>query len=229
MKEFFTNYPFAKIGLLGIPMLVFMLVMENLFPKSSPEGFQNFIIAFEFVRTPDQLHLLFKDFDNSILRKIDKGNYIDFGFMFTYSAFLFLFFRKAAKIFNHKWLLTGTVISMIVLLSDFSENLLLLKITKIYYPEIENEKLLPILSKLQLFTWIKWLGLAICFAMYSRKLIGKRILLNIDAVALILPFLFSFWALTGSSRGISKFTLSVTLAFALLIVYCFYFKNTKKG
>ncbi len=225
MKDFFTNHPFAKIGLLCIPMLISILIMESLFPKVIPNGYQSFIVAFEFVKTPDELHLLFNGFTDNIYSNLDKGNFVDFGFMLSYSLFLFLLFRKAAYLFNQKWLLAGSVISILVLLADFSENISLLKLTEIYTPQISDAELIPILNRLHIFTWIKWGGLAILFALFSGKLLGKKTLLNIEAVAMILPILFSFWALTGSPEGITKFTLSVTLAFAMLIFYSFHFKQ----
>ena len=225
MKEFFTSRPFAKIGLLAIPMIIFMLIMEKLFPKVSPEGFQSFIIAFEFAKTPDQLHNMFSGFNTPDFNNLDIGNHYDFGFMLSYCLFLFLLFRKAALIFRQKWLLIGAVLSVIILLADFSENLALLKLTRIYSPTLPDNELIPLLYRLHMITWIKWGGLAICFALYSIKLLGKKLLLTIEGVALILPAIFSIWALTGSPQGISKFTLSITLAFALLILYCFHFKE----
>lgn len=229
MKEYFSIHPFAKIGLLSVPMIVFILIMETFFPKITPEGYQSFIVAFEFVKTPEQLHALFKGFTPEVYSRIDKGNTYDFGFMLCYSLFLFLFFRKARMVFKQKWLLIGSILSVVIFLADFSENISLLQLTRVYTPDIENNRLIPVLNRLHVFTWIKWSGLAISFALFSRQMIGKRILLNIEGVAMILPVIFGFWALTGSAEGISKFTLSITLAFALLIVYCFHFKPTKKA
>lgn len=229
MKEFFTHHPFAKFGLLAVPMLIFILIMETHFPKVTPEGYQSFIVAFEFVRTPEQLHQLFNGLTSQDFSDIDKGNMYDFGFMLFYSLFLFLFFRKAKHVFDQKWLISGAVFSVIILIADFSENMALLKLTEIYSSEMDNKLLIPVLNRLHVFTWIKWSGLAISFAMFSRKMLGKRILLNIEGVALIFPVIFGVWALTGSPEGISKFTLSITLAFALLILYSFHYKHKEKA
>ncbi|KAF0236820.1 MAG: hypothetical protein FD181_2426 [Prolixibacteraceae bacterium] len=83
MKNYFHSHPFAKIGILAVPMLFFMILMEILFQKLQNHEFQSFII--------------------------------DFGFMVSYTLFLILFFQKAAKTFNKKWLLTGIPFALIVL------------------------------------------------------------------------------------------------------------------
>ncbi len=89
INEYFQTHPFSKIGLMAVPMLALMIVMEFYFPKVNPEGFQSFIVAFEFVKTPDQIHQFLNNLDANDLRNINIGNYIDFGFMIADSLFLF--------------------------------------------------------------------------------------------------------------------------------------------
>ena len=38
MKKYFNTHPFAKVGILAIPMLLFSILMEIYFPKANPEG-----------------------------------------------------------------------------------------------------------------------------------------------------------------------------------------------
>ncbi len=230
MKDFFKARPFAKIGLLVIPLLLFTLAMEKYFPKNAPDGYESFIVAFEFANTPEQIHMLLNGLDSKTIRKINIGNYIDFGFMLTYSLFLFLFFKKGIGIFGKKWLAAGMVISGLILCADFAENLCLLKVTSIYSFNINDSELVPVLKLLHLFTWIKWLGLAIIFALYSIKLLGRKIVSNIGGIVLMSPILLSFWALTMDPMGISRFTLSIFLGFLILVFYSFSFKQgTKKA
>jgi hypothetical protein len=227
MKKYFRTHPFAKIGMLAFPMLFFMVLMEMFFPKLQHEVYQSFIIAFEFARTPGDLHSLFSGFNAGTFKNVDIGNYLDFGFMIIYTLFLVLFFNKAAKTFEKKWLLAGIPFSLIVLLADFVENIFLLKITGIYSPEIADSELIPLLGKLHFFTWIKWGGLAIIFALFSIRSMGKKILKHIEGIVFIIPFLLIFWALSNDPMGVSRFTLSIALAFFLLLFYCFWFKTKK--
>lgn len=227
MNKYFKTHPFAQIGMLAIPMLLFTISMEIFFPKTSPEGFQSFIIAFEFAKTPEQIHLLFNDFTEEMIRNIDFGNYVDFGFMFTYSMFLILFFKKAAKTFKKKWLYAGIPLSVIVLLADIIENIYLLKITGMYSPMVNSDELALVLQKLHIFTWIKWGGLAIIFALFSVKSMGRKILSNIEGIVFVIPIVLILWALSNDPMGVSRFTLSIALAFFLLLFYCFWFKQKK--
>jgi len=227
MEDYFYTRPFAKIGLLSVPLLFFMITMEVFFPKSHHDDYQSFIIAFEFARTPDDLHSLFNGFSRETFRNIDIGNYIDFGFMITYTLFLVLFFKKAARTFNKKWLLSGIPLSIIILLADFVENIYLLRITGIYTLGITDAELTPLLNVLHKITWVKWGGLALIFAIFSIRSMGKKILTRIEGVVFIVPLLLSFWALSNNPMGITRFTLSIVIAFFLLIFYCFWYKAKK--
>lgn len=227
MKNYFHTHPFAKIGLLSVPLLFFMITMEIFFPKFQHEEYQSFIIAFEFTRTPADLHLLFNGFTKETFKNVDIGNYIDFGFMSTYTLFLVLFFQKAAKAFNKKWLLMGIPFALIVLVADVIENIFLLKITSIYNPVMPDSELIPLLNKLHFATWVKWGGLAIIFALFSIRSMGRKILKHIEGVVFIIPVLLIFWALSNDPMGVSRFTLSIALAFFLLLFYCFWYKAKK--
>ena len=227
MKNYYKTHPFGGIGMLAIPMLLYTISMEIFLPKTNPEGFQSFIIAFEFAKTPEQIHQLFNGFTPDIFRKINIGNYIDFGFMLTYSMFLVLFFNKAAKTFDKRWLFAGIPLSLIVLLADVMENVYLLKITGIYTPSVTDSELIPLLNKLHIATWIKWGGLSVIFALFSIKSLGKKVLSHVEGAVFVIPALFSFWALFNDPMGVSRFTLSIVLAFFLLCFYCFWHKDKK--
>jgi hypothetical protein len=224
MRKYLKKHPFAKIGILAIPMLIFTVLMDIFFPKTNPDGFQSFIIAFEFAKTPGQIHQLFNGFTGETFSDINTGNYIDFGFMVTYTLFLVLFFKKAAKTFNKKWLLTGIPLSVIVLFADVMENVYLLQITQMYTPALADSDLIPVLNKLHIVTWVKWGGLAVIFALFSVRSMGRKIVSHIEGIVFIIPFLFGFWALSNDPIGISRFTLSIALAFFLLLFYCFWYK-----
>jgi len=186
-SKYFKTYPFAKIGLLAIPLLAFIFLMDNYFPKTAPAGFQSFIIAFEFAQTPADIFLLFKNISPQTIINIDLGNYFDFGFMLTYSIFLGLMFRKATLIFKKKWLLIGIPLTIIILGSDVVENIFLLEITKIYSLHINELVLLPLLQKLHFITWLKWGTLSLAFLLFAVELFKRSWLVfeNDNALHLI--------------------------------------------
>ena len=227
MKNYFLNHPFAKLGIFAIPLLIFMILMEVYFPKTNPKGYQSFIIAFEFANTPEQIHQLFKGFTTDIFRNINIGNYIEYGFMVTYTLFLVLFFKKAASTFNKKWLLAGIPLAVVILFADVMENVYLFRITDIYTPSVTDAELNFVLRKLHIITWVKWGGLTCIFALFSVKSMGKKILTHIEGVVFIIPLILSFWALSNDPMGVSAFSLSIILAFFLLLFYCFWFKAKK--
>lgn len=229
LSRYFYLFPFTKIGLLGIPMLFFVFLMESYYPKHAPSGYHSFIVAFEFARTPAQIHALLGGFSAEMMKNVDMGNYLDFGFTVTYGLFLILFFRQGAKLYRKRWLLTGIPLLVVVVLADITENFLLLQIIDVYSPNGSNTELANILSYLHRITWVKWGGLAVIFSLYAVKLMGSRVLLSIEGIAYTVPLGLSVWAVTNNPTAVSRFTLSITLVFFLLIFNCFrYHRKIKK-
>ena len=97
MEDYFNTHPFAKIGILAVPLVIFMILMEIFFPKLHHEEYHSFITAFEFARTPADLHTLFNGFTDETFRNVDIGNYIDFGFRLLTPFFWFFSFGKRTK------------------------------------------------------------------------------------------------------------------------------------
>ncbi|HKL33103.1 MAG TPA: hypothetical protein VJ919_11240, partial [Tangfeifania sp.] len=88
MKNYFKLHPYARIGLLAIPVVLLTILMENYFPEFKSEGYSNFIVAFEFADSLKDLNLLLGSLAPVDIERIDTGNYIDFGFMVAYCFFL---------------------------------------------------------------------------------------------------------------------------------------------
>ncbi|MGM0621827.1 MAG: hypothetical protein ACQETJ_12325 [Bacteroidota bacterium] len=225
MKNYFKTHPYAKAGLLAIPIILLMVAMENFFPDFSPDGFPNFIVAFEFANTLQDLNLLLSSLSPMEMEKIDKGNYIDFGFMITYCLFLFLFFRKAYKIHGSRFLLAGIPLSIVILAADFYENIFLLKITDIYTKNGIITELQQVLNQLQIVTWIKWEGLALAFFLLFFIFIRGKNLSKIAAVFCLLPLIQGILFWVSPVFTITGFTLSVFGAFSVLFVYSFAFSQ----
>ena len=225
IDNYFKNHPFGINGLFAFPLLVFVVLMGNYFPLKTPEGYQSFIIAFEFAKTIQDINLLFSGLSANEIQRIDIGNYIDFGFMLTYSLFLIFLFKKASIVFNKKWLKVGILLAMLALFSDILENLILLKITGIYLANLNESLFSPLLEKLHLITWLKWGTLAFTFLFFAVELIKNNWLLKTVAFFCILPFAFGIWALGNSPVSISAFTNSIFAVFAFLVIFSFFYKS----
>lgn len=199
--------------------------MEFYLPSDAPEGYKSFIVAFEFAKTPLEIQTLFTGLSSETIKNIDKANYIDFGFMLAYSLFLGLIFKKAAKVFKKRWLFLGIFLSAFIFLADFTENIFLLNITKIYLSGSEIEILISILKILHLVTWLKWGGLAMAFVLFFFGMKKNTGLAKFTGAALLLPFPLAFWALTHNPVAETWFVFSVFGAFAALFVFAFAFKK----
>lgn len=216
------KHPFAPAGFFIFPILALVISMEFYLPSNQPEGYKSFIVALEFAKTPTEIQNLFSGLSQNTIQNIDKANYIDFGFMLAYCLFLGLMFQKASSVFKRRWLLWGVFLSFVIFLADFSENLVLLNITKIYRLETGTDSLLPVLKNLRLFTWLKWGGLALTFVLFFFGMKKNTGLSKFIGAALLLPFPLAFWAFTHNPAVETGFVFSVFGAFAALFVFAFW-------
>lgn len=228
MKRYLNTHPYAKIGLLAIPLVVLTVLMGFYFPEFKPKGYPNFIVAFEFAKTLKELTLLLSPMSPAEIENVDIGNYIDFCYMVIYSLFLLLFFRKAWKIQGSRFLLAGMLLSIIILAADFYENILLLEITDSYSKNGIIPDLQPLLDQLHFATWIKWGGLAVAFFLLFFVFIRGKFLSKIVAVFCLLPIIEAILLWITSLFSVSDFTLSVFAVFTVLFVYSFAFRKEKK-
>jgi hypothetical protein len=226
MKKYLDSHPFAKAGLFAISLLFFIVGMDHYFPKNAPAGYKSFIVAFEFARTPEDVHALLDSLSVTEIINTETGNYIDFGFMLFYSVFLSLFFLQASSVFNKKWAFLGIPLSIVVFFADLFENVILLKITKAYLAALQDSVFLPLLKGLHLITSIKWFGLAAAFFMVSILLFRKGWLSKFAAISAILPLGIAIGGNMQSPNGITLFTNSIFLAFGVLILYSFIFRKS---
>ena len=225
--------PFAKIGFFAIPLVICMVAMNVFFPKESPENYSSFIVAFEFVKTPENVTTLFSLLEPtedaieeslSIDEKIaglNIGNYIDFFFMVIYSFFLFLFFKKAAPHYDLKWLKLGMPLAVLALLSDMGENIFLIKIANAYPSIVEMSNNLSVLP---FFVWTKWIALAFACALGSIAfLLGKKLITKLLAFVLIIPIILGTMALlTQADLMIDGFAMSIFISIGILVLSCFW-------
>ncbi len=225
-QNYFKTHPFAgTTAVLSLFMLLFLILMSLVFPSEGVNGFSSYIIAFEFARSVADIYSLFNGMSPAGIKNVDIGNYLDFGFMISYSLFVALLFVKASKVFQRKWLLIGIPLATIVLLCDFFENIVLLEITKNYLASTSDVVFIPLLAKLHIVTWVKWGGLAFAFLLFSGVLFTQKWFCFILGVICALPVFFLIVLSNATPVELSVFTGLIFLAFFALIVFSFAFKN----
>jgi hypothetical protein len=228
--NFKKSHPFFYIGLLGIILIAFGLILPGFFPKEAkmPKGFNSPIIYFEFIKTPDEVKDFFGvsdsgEFDRELAVKMDLGNKIDFGFMLVYSAFLFFLFLKLAKISNKKWLRLGMFLAVIALLGDFFENIQLLSITS----NLKSGEYITQLSLLKIFTWIKWNSLVINFLLFVPFFFIQKSISHIITYIMAIPFVLGLIAFINRGFVNELFAKSISACFLVMICFCFAYKIEK--
>lgn len=223
---FFTNRPFSRIAFFAIPLLICMVAMGRQFPKGEVLGFSSKIIAFEFATSTADLEAILAPLSEAERVGMDKGNYIDFAFMLTYSSLIFFFFKVARQHFKIKWLVVGQVLAVIILLGDILENIQLLNITRTFANDPNDLNIAAYLFQLQLFTWLKWLCLGLALLLASFALVHAKGFIKNIALLFSVPFLLSIIALVnGTPTWIERFTLSIFLGLGSLVLVCFFIKR----
>jgi len=220
--------PFFKSGIIGIGVIICSLALLKVFPSQAPkmpDGFVTPILAFEFVRTRQEVQELFgeprSDFRASMIDAMNLGNRIDYLYMTLYSLFLFTFSCTCARIRKSSTYYLASLLSLLVLGGDALENLQLLNITlKLDTGGFDRE-----LRLLFYFTWLKWGGLALIFALLSRYFFGGNLsskLIGLTGVATCLLAIFSFLHRSAVNE---IFGLSTAVMFLLMIIYALTFRR----
>lgn len=224
--KYYNSHPFARVtSILTFFLLLFMVLMNFYFPNTAVNGFESFILAFEFAETIQDIHLLFQNLSAGEIKNIDFGNYLDFGFMVAYCILLAFIFKTAAKEFNKRWLLVGVLFSAIILFADIFENLILLEITNLYTSEIIEQDLILLLVWLHQITWIKWGGLAITFFLFYTVTYKLKWWYKSFGVIFILPFASIFIAGNFTPKELTLFTNFIFLSFFALIMFALIYKK----
>lgn len=226
--------PFGKVGFLGLIVIVMSLFLGRVFPGKAPwmmEGFFTPIIAFEFVRSQDEVKQLFGLADpgegqlrpeaaRSMIRAMDSGNRLDFLYMVLYASFLFFFSLVCARITGQKLYYAASIIALAVLFADGFENIQLLSITS----KIGSQDFGKELKALHMFTWFKWGGISLVFLILAPYFSKGGLYSKLTAGAGLLSFAISVLAYFNRSVFNELMGLSVALMFLMMIIYCLTYK-----
>ena len=156
------------LGLLLVP-LVYQINSYSPPPEKAPSDYNSVILAFEFVSNDQELTEVLSPLTTQEIRDLDMLNKVDFGFMTMYGLFLLSVIISFKKLHNHDWLKYIAILAVLIVTADLLENLQLLNLTDAYRNGIsDNQSTIDLLA---IFTWAKWMTLAIASACIGYSLI----------------------------------------------------------
>jgi hypothetical protein len=210
----------AWTGLLSIATSI-ALVM--LFPPRMgplPDGMRTPILAFELARTRDEIETMFGAAagpEREVWRHaMNAGNYADFAFMVIYGLFFFSFARALAAVSEHRSLRFAPYLAVLAPVMDVLENLQLLAITDSLGGDYAGA-----LSRLQLFTWCKWIPIAILYACWIPALWGRGAVGRVGALLATLTALTTALALAmrGAAAELMALGSGLTVIAAVVVAF----------
>ncbi len=211
-------------GLLLIPLLS---LINNYSPPAdkAPKDYNSVILAFEFVSDEEELTEVLGPLTLTEINGLDRLNKVDFAFMLLYGAFLLSIVIKLRELHLHKWLkyLAGMV--LIIVLADFLENLQLLNLTEAYRSAATIDQ--AVIDQLVIFTWTKWILLAVVIAGIGYSLITAERYKGLG-YALFIPIVLGISAVSLQTAVIEDtFGTSIFLFLFILWVLSFLYKTKR--
>jgi hypothetical protein len=150
-----------------------------------------------------------------LARAMDLGNEIDFAFMGAYGGFLALFGLAVARDRGAR-LHVVTLLGPLGALFDVCENVQLLAITKALGGDYSGA-----LSRLMVFTWLKWETLAVAMLLLAPWLIRRDLVCRVVAALCLLSSVAGLAAFFARGAIAEAFSALLSLAFVGLMVVAF--------
>ena len=219
--------PFAfKIAIfLGIVLLGLAVALLIINPKPEDnlyDGFQTPILAMEFAQRPEQIQQLFSvnnatNYEQQFL----LGNWIDYGFMLSYSSFLFFICWGIYRITRSNALLLSLILCLVMLTGDALENLQIFNILLHY----RSGDISAHLSWMHLFTWIKWGSIAAAFILLSPYFFSGNLFQKTICFFQIVCFGLAIAAFIVPGPISEMFAVTVSVNFLLLFIFAIVYKQ----
>jgi hypothetical protein len=215
-----TTPPFFRVAAwIGVALLAITAVLLAVLPKHAAAlspGFRTPMLAFEFARTRGEVEALFGAPGSAqraaLVRAMDLGNTIDFAFMVAYSAFLASFALGVARVAGRAYTLVA-VLAPVAAVADFAENLQLFAMTGRLGATYDEA-----LSRLAVFTWTKWGGLAVCLVWLSPWLLRGRGIQRVTGVLSVLTGVLAIAAAISRGALTEAFSAVLSVTFVGLFV-----------
>jgi len=210
------------IGVLLAIVAIILSVRGTKNENNLPAGFITPIVALEFIQTPQEVQHFFEVKD---VQKYESdllfGNNVDYIFMTLYSCLLFVIALGIYKITSSKLMYVVMILCVVMLLCDALENH---QIAQIIFYYKTNASIEIFMSKLKVFTWLKWSAIATSFLLFTpfflkgnwyQKAIG---ILGISSCILCIAAFFKHGILN------EIFALNIILVFLLLVIFVFTYR-----
>lgn len=221
----FEYFKIARtIGVLLAIVAIVLSVRGTKNENNLPNGFVTPIVALEFIQTTQEVQHFFEVKD---VQKYESdllfGNNVDYIFMTVYSCLLFCIALGIKQITHSKSMYAVMFFCVVMLLCDALENHQIAQII-LYYRTASID---TFLSKLTVFTWLKWSAIAASFLLFApfflkgywfHKMIG---ILGISSFILCIAAFFKHGILNEIFAG------NIVLVFLLLVIFVFTYKEDR--
>jgi hypothetical protein len=216
-----TRRPFFISGILGLGAVAMTLILSFVGPRPAtplPAGFITPVLAFEFAENEAEVRQIVSP---NVRSAMDRVNQFDFLYIALYGGCLFTFALTCDRLTGRRLFFGAAALAIGIMVADILENVQLLAITaRMDDGGFEGE-----LARLRLFTWLKWGGLAVYFALlraYFARLTGPARWLGAIALS---PLLLGAAAFLSRGPISELFALSIGLMFLLLTFYAWWFRR----
>ena len=218
------NY-FKIARIIGVLLTIVAVVLSVIGTKNEnnlPVGFFTPIIALEFIQTTQEVQHFFevKDvvkYESDLL----LGNNIDYLFMLFYSTLIFCIALGIKQITKSKLLYVAMFMCIVMLLCDALENY---QIAQIIFYYKTNASIESFLTKLSVFTWLKWSSISISFVVLATYFLKGNVFHKTIGTLGITSLLLCIAAFLYHGILNEIFALNIVLVFLLLVVFVFTYK-----
>lgn len=187
-----------------------------------PDGFFTPIIALEFIQTTQEVQHFFKVND---VAKYEAdllfGNKVDYLFMTFYSVLIFCIALGIKHITKSKLMYVVMSLCVVMLLCDALENH---QIAQIIFYYKSNASIESFLTKLSIFTWLKWGSISISFLVLATYFLKGNLFYKTIGVLGISSFVLCIAAFLHHGILNEIFALNIVLVFLLLVIFVFTYK-----
>ncbi len=218
--------PLVLTILIGVLLVPLVILLNSYSPPvdKAPEGYNSVIIAFEFASNDQELLEVLSPLSLKEVNGLDTLNKMDFVFMLLYGAFLLSIVIKFKGLHQHPWLKYAAGIIFLIVAADFLENLQLLKLTEAY--KAGASSYIDIINQLVVFTWLKWILLALVIGMIGTSLILANRYKWVG-YALFIPIVLGVSAISIQTPMIEDtFGTSIFMCFMIIWLLSIFYKRT---
>ncbi|MCA9612934.1 MAG: hypothetical protein H6722_04970 [Sandaracinus sp.] len=208
------------VGLVTLAIAIGLLFVLPTSMGVLPEGMQTPIVAFELARSPAEIEAMFGDPGSTEraawVAAMDLGNQIDFGFLLAYGAVLFLVSRALRRESGRTTHSLGERLAFVGPLADVFENVQLLEITSSLGTDYRDT-----VGRLMLYTWIKWIAIALVMLSWAPTLLTLGRPGRIAAGTIVITALATASAVVVRGIAAEAMSLGVVLSLVCILVLAF--------